>query len=412
MADAMKELLALPAQDREQLGAVHTPAEITQQPFIWRDTAERFAAKRDEILAWLKTSKCLTASGRIVMTGAGTSDYIGRCVAPALRAVLKAEAAAVPSTEIVTVPDVFFLPRKNYLLINFARSGNSPESVGSFRFANESKANVHHLAITCNENGKLAEFARNEPERAYAFILHPKSNDESLVMTSSFSGMVVAGLALAHMKKFRAFPRLAEKMAKAGERMLSKGSGSARKIARMDFKRAVYLGTGALLGAATESALKCQESTSGDVISKVESFVGLRHGPQAVIHEDTLVVAYVSSDPYVRRYEVDLLKENRGKGLGIYTIAVATQTDEELSGCVDEVIEVQPRGKKKIPDVCRAPIDNIFGQMLGMFKSMNLGYKPDAPSATGVIHRVVEGIQIYDREKYIKEGVFEVFIGR
>jgi len=412
MADALTELLKLPREERERLGAVHTPAEIAQQPFIWRDTAERFAVKRDEILDFLKKSKALTARGRIVMTGAGTSDYVGRCVEPALRTVLKAEARAVPSTEIVTLPEAAFLPKNHYLLVNFARSGNSPESVGSFRFANETASNVHHLAITCNRDGKLAQFARENPEKACSFLLHDKANDESLVMTSSFSGMVVAGLALAYIKRFRGFPKLAEKMAKAGERMLAKGADLAKTVAAMDFKRTVYLGTGALLGAATESALKSQESTSGDVISKVESFVGLRHGPQAVIHDDTLVVAYVSSDPYVRRYELDLLKENRAKGLGMMTVAVATESDDELDACVDEVIEIQPRGKKKLPDIARAPIDNIFGQMLGMFKSMELGYSPDAPSKTGVIHRVVEGISVYDRGKFSREGVFEVFAGR
>lgn len=412
MADELKKLLDLPVAQKERLGAVHTPREIAQQPFIWRDTAARFAGQRDEIMAFLKKSRALTANGRIVMTGAGTSDYIGRCVEPALRTVLKAEARAVPSTDIVTWPEITFIPRKNYLLVNFARSGNSPESVGSFRFANETATNVHHLAITCNKDGKLAQFAREDPEKAYAFLLHDKSNDESLVMTSSFSGMVVAGLALAYARKFRSFPPLAEKIARAGERMLAKGSQVAKRTAELDFKRAVYLGSGALLGAAVESALKCQESTSGDVISKVESFVGLRHGPQAVIHDDTVVVAYVSSAPYARRYELDLLKENRAKGLGMRTIAVAARADADLADCVDEIIEVQPRGKGKLPDVLRAPVDTMFGQMLGMFKSMNLGYSPDAPSRTGVIHRVVEGIRIYDREKFRADGVFEVFAGR
>lgn len=412
MADALTKLLELPADEKERLGAVCTPEEIAQQPFIWRDTARRFAEHRVAILDFLKKSKALTARGRIVMTGAGTSDYVGRCVEPALRTVLKAEARAIPSTEIVTLPQVAFIPKNNYLLINFARSGNSPESVGSFRFANETATNVHHLAVTCNREGKLAQFAREDPEKAYSFLLHDKANDESLVMTSSFSGMVVAGLALAHIKQFRGFPKLAERIAKAGERVLAKGSDIAKKVAALDFKRTVYLGTGALLGAATESALKSQESTSGDVISKVESFVGLRHGPQAVIHEDTLVVAYVSSDPYVRRYELDLLKENHAKGLGMMTVAVTTETDDDLDACVDHVIEIEPRGRKKLPDIVRAPIDNIFGQMLGMFKSMELGYSPDAPSKTGVIHRVVEGISIYDREKHLADGSFEVFLGR
>jgi len=412
MADALTRLVELPASEKKRLGADSTPREIQQQPFIWRDTVERFATKREEILEVLKASRCLAANGRIVMTGAGTSDYVGKSVEPALREILKADARAVPSTDIVTHPQAAFLPKKYYLLVNFARSGNSPESVGAFRLANDTATNVRHLAITCNKDGKLAQFAREQPDKAYAFMLHEKSNDESLVMTSSFSGMVVAGLALAYIKKFRRFETLSERMARAGERVLSKYSNLAEKIAQMDFKRAAYLGSAALYGAATESGLKIQEMTSGDVISKVESFVGLRHGPQAVIHEDTLVVAYVSSEPYARRYEVDLLKENRAKGLGMRTVAVTTQSDPDLAAAVDDVVEVEPRGKNKMPDVVRAPVDNVFGQMLGLFKSMALGYSPDAPSKTGVIHRVVEGISVYDREKFLKDGTFEVIIGR
>lgn len=412
MADALTKLLELPAAEKKRLGAEWTPKEIHQQPFIWLDTVERFAKERDRILDWLKTSRCLTASGRIVLTGAGTSDYVGKCVEPALRDVLRAEARAVPSTDIVTHPQLAFIPKKSYLLVNFARSGNSPESVGSFRFANEVATNVHHLAITCNKNGKLAQFARDDPKKACAFLLHEKSNDESLVMTSSFSGMVVAGLSLAYIRKFRKFQTIAKRLAKAGERVLSRYSSLAHKIAQMDMKRIVYLGSGALFGAATESGLKIQEMTSGDVISKVESFVGLRHGPQAVIHDDTVVVAYVSSDPYARRYEIDLLKENRAKKLGLFTVAVTTQSDADLAAVVDEVVEVDPRSMTKIPDICRAPVDNCFGQMLGLFKSMALGYSPDAPSKTGVIHRVVEGISVYDRDNFLKTGDFKVFIGR
>jgi tagatose-6-phosphate ketose/aldose isomerase len=412
MADALTKLVELPGPEKERLGAVHTPREIHQQPFIWRDTVQRFEAEREKILAVLEKARALAANGRIVMTGAGTSDYVGKCVEPAMREILKAEARAVPSTDIVTHPRLAFIPRKSYVLINFARSGNSPESVGSFRFANETADKVQHLAITCNANGKLAEFARQMPDKAYAFILHEKSNDESLAMTSSFSGMVVAGLAVAYVKKFRKFRTMSERMARAGERVLGKYSNLAKKLAEMEFKRIVYMGSGALFGAATESGLKVQEMTSGDVISKVESFVGLRHGPQAVIHGDTVVIAYVSNDPYVRRYEIDLLKENRTKGLAMRTVAVTSQADEELASCVDDIVEVEPRGKNKLPDIVRAPIDNCFGQMVGMFKSMALGYSPDSPSKTGVIHRVVEGIKIYDREQFEKDGTFKVFAGR
>jgi tagatose-6-phosphate ketose/aldose isomerase len=36
--------------------------------------------------------------------------------------------------------------------------------------------------------------------------------------------------------------------------------------------------------------------------------------------------------------------------------------------------------------------------MLGLFKSLALGLKPDNPSVSGAISRVVEGVVIYDDE--------------
>ena len=48
--------------------------------------------------------------------------------------------------------------------------------------------------------------------------------------------------------------------------------------------------------------------------------------------------------------------------------------------------------KEEFLAVCCA----LPAQILGFFKSLQLGLKPDAPSATGAITRVVEGVQIYD----------------
>jgi hypothetical protein len=40
----------------------------------------------------------------------------------------------------------------------------------------------------------------------------------------------------------------------------------------------------------------------------------------------------------------------------------------------------------------------VVGQLLGLFASLEYGFKPDAPSAGGVISRVVEGVTIYPHD--------------
>jgi tagatose-6-phosphate ketose/aldose isomerase len=48
-----------------------------------------------------------------------------------------------------------------------------------------------------------------------------------------------------------------------------------------------------------------------------------------------------------------------------------------------------------LPEEYLAIISVLPAQMLGFFKSLNLGLKPDTPSASGTITRVVEGVEIY-----------------
>jgi len=45
-------------------------------------------------------------------------------------------------------------------------------------------------------------------------------------------------------------------------------------------------------------------------------------------------------------------------------------------------------------------LDVTVGQMLGLFKALDLGLKPDNPSERGIITRVVKGVRIYDPEKF------------
>ena len=50
----------------------------------------------------------------------------------------------------------------------------------------------------------------------------------------------------------------------------------------------------------------------------------------------------------------------------------------------------------KIPDLYR-PVENvIFGQLPGLFSSLQLGLKPDMPSPNGVINRVAQTIKNYE----------------
>src|ERR1044071_5412687 len=60
-------------------GFHHTIREICQQPATWSDTASRMKDQAGSLREWV--APC----NRVILTGSGSSQYAGECVAPALR---------------------------------------------------------------------------------------------------------------------------------------------------------------------------------------------------------------------------------------------------------------------------------------------------------------------------------------
>jgi tagatose-6-phosphate ketose/aldose isomerase len=393
----LQQLIALPDGEKERLGVVATPAEIAQQPAMWRDTARRFAEAAPEIAALFARVGLPGGQAEIVFAGAGTSDFVGKCVQGPVSVALRTRALAVPTTDLVTHPEFGLPADRPGLLVSFARSGNSPESAAAVDVVLAERPEMRHLVITCNAEGELAQRAAALGDRAHTLALHPDTNDRSLAMTSSFSSMVVAGLGLAYLDRHDEFVSLVGRLATAAETILDAGPAVARRLIEKNPQRACFLGSGSAYGAAVESHLKLQELTDGGLICFCDSFLGIRHGPRAAIHYDTLVVCFVSSDPYVRQYELDLIRSNRERGVGLAHLLVAARHDG-VADLSDETIAFDPDSSLDLPDHLLSPVYTIAGQLLGLFASLAIGLKPDAPSAGGVIHRVVQGVTIYPRE--------------
>jgi len=393
----LQHLLSLPDGQKRALGVAATPAEIAQQPEMWRDTARRFTEAAPAIRELLARIGLPGGPSEIIFSGAGTSDFVGRCLQGSIAAALGTRAIACPTTDIVTHPQHAFPVDRPALMVSFARSGNSPESVAAMDAVLAERPRSRHLVITCNEQGELARRAAELGDRAQALILHPRTNDRGLAMTSSFTSMVIAGLGLAYLDRLSDFSRLVDRMASAAETVLAAAPDVAESLAKQRPQRACFLGSGALHGAAVESHLKLQELTDGNIICLCDTFLGIRHGPRAAIHDNTLVVCFLSSDPHVRRYELDLVRSNREQGIGLAHLIVADRSDG-LTDLTDHTVAFDPDGALNLPDHALPPVATVVGQLLGLFASLEHGLRPDAPSAAGVIHRVVQDVTIYPRE--------------
>jgi D-galactosamine 6-phosphate deaminase/isomerase len=278
-------------------------------------------------------------------------------------------------------------------VVSFARSGNSPESRAVVDSLLERDDRGRHLIITCNRDGALVAGLASHP-RVDSVVLDEKTEDRSLVMTSSFTNMVIAGRFLAWTGAPREALARLEATAEAAAALIERDSDDLARVARSGFRRAVYLGSGCRMGSAHEAGLKMLEMTAGSIPSMSESFLGLRHGPMSVIHPDTLIVAFLSSDPVVRAYEVDLLCEVDRKGLGARKVVVGSDLPADLpTRGGDRFVECGPG----LADADLAVLDVLVGQILAFHVCLGEGLRPDAPSAAGVITRVVERFTIHTR---------------
>lgn len=382
------EILGLSAERIRAAGAHWTAREIVQQPQLWPRIAREVAGDGGlrAYLAPLLGNPAL----RIVLTGAGTSAYIGKCLAPALaRAGRQAE--AIPTTDIVASPRGTLGSRAPTLMVHFARSGNSPESVAALQLAERQVEHCHHLIVTCNAEGELSRCSRGL-RHAYAVVLPEACNDQSFAMTSSFTGMLLAaGLALGALQ---AEQGRIETIAALGTEILTTHVPLAANLVRAQFERAVFVGSNELTGLALESALKMLELTDGRVVSIGESPLGFRHGPKTIVNGSTLVVTFLSNDAYTRQYDLDLLRELRSDAVAGRVVALTARADERDG---PDTIAFQAAARTSDPltdlELCFPYV--AFAQTLALLRSLSLGLSPDTPNAAGTVNRVVQGVSIH-----------------
>ncbi|WP_394849239.1 hypothetical protein LZC95_17545 [Pendulispora brunnea] len=385
-------LLSPSEGDRKDAGYFHTLREIAQQPITWLETAKAAAQGAPDLVRLLSEVGIREGdgSGSFFLTGSGSSHCIAQCLAPTYQQAFRVPALAVPAGNVLTHPSEASLFAHPGLVVSLARSGDSPESTALVDHFLRAHPRARHLIYTCNAEGALATKYRTDA-RVTCVVLDKKTNDRSLVMTSSFTNLFLAGHALTSLEDTASYVRRVERVARVAADILTECSPLAN-VARSEFRSAIYLGSGARFGAARESALKMLEMTGGQVFTFGETYLGLRHGPMCAVQRDTLLVCFLSSDPIGRAYEMDLLEELGSKGLGLAKVLVGSQVPESIVGPQDVVVDT---GMPMVDDGDLPVLDTLVGQLLAFFQCRALGLRPDAPSPDNVIRRVVEKFQIH-----------------
>jgi tagatose-6-phosphate ketose/aldose isomerase len=207
--------------------------------------------------------------------------------------------------------------------------------------------------------------------------------------------MLLVGILISDINNLEQKASIIRDIQSSGGYILENSLNKLRELARTKIDRVVFLGSGPLLGVAEESHLKVQELTCGKVICKFDSFLGFRHGPIAVVDTSTIVFSLLSKDPYVRQYEVDLIRSLKETAPGPLYVCIGDICDSDNS---DHGLTIRFLDKtRNIPDEYLSVLYVLPAQILGFYKSLYLNLSPDFPSKNGMITRVVEGVKIYSR---------------
>jgi len=384
--DSVAALVARSPEDQQRLGYFHTLREVCQQPVTWVRTAEFMVESAPSL------QRCVKGICGITLTGSGSSEFAGDCVRLALQRELGVNVQAVAGGAILTQGSHALPVGRPALMVSLARSGDSPESVGALALMLKLEPELRHLVLTCNQRGSLANTFRDDP-RVGVIALDDRTNDRSLVMTSSFTNLVLGARFLGLLREPGRYQAMVAGLADGAGTLLETRFDVLAQAAKSPFRRVLYLGSGGRFAAAREAALKMLEMTAGRVMTSCETYLGLRHGPMSAVHDDTLIVGFLSSEPRLRAYEADVLQELAQKRLGLFRVIAGERVPEELLG--DKDVAVPYEAAQVLEDDNLPVLDVMVGQILALIRCLAEGLQPDSPSATGVIQRVVQSFPLH-----------------
>lgn len=337
----------------------YTLAETLSQPQVWAKCLGRLQESGELD----KAGRQFAGRAEWLFVGCGSSYYLAQSAAAAWTAITGLHAQATPASELLLFPDNVLAGRAQPVPILISRSGKTTEVLRAAEYL-ENTRRLRTLAISCSSGQPLERAAS-------ASILLPAADEQSTVMTRSFSSMLLALEALAatvaghqdFLQALRRMPGLAEPLpASLHARILE-------FVGANQFTDYVYLGQGPFYGLACEAALKITEMSC----SYAQPFHALefRHGPKAILGPEVLVTFLVSETGC--QAESDVLQEV--KRLGATTLVIANTADERVRSNADFLVELG----FDLPEYARLAAYSLVGQLLGIATALKKGFNPDEP---------------------------------
>jgi glucosamine--fructose-6-phosphate aminotransferase (isomerizing) len=333
-----------------------TLREIHNQPEVWGRCLSRLDKLDLERLVGDKSPLAV----EWIFVGCGTSYYLAQAAAATFTGLTSVPARAVPASEILLFPKLVFpIEEAAFFPVLISRSGHTSEVLQVAEFLR--LRGVDFLAVTCDGNE-----LKNLTNR----ILKLPVTEESTVMTSSFTSMLIAlQYIAARFAEENEFVDALHRLPAALAGLLLIHGPRIEEFAQRSFDDVAMLGQGALYPIASESALKIMESSSS--YAQFFHTLEFRHGPMSIVSEKVLVGALLSETGYAEESTVLL----EMKGLGGCTLAIANKLTPEVESSADLAIELA----LAVPELARLAVYVVWGQLLGSRIGLRKSLNPDAP---------------------------------
>jgi glucosamine--fructose-6-phosphate aminotransferase (isomerizing) len=334
----------------------HTYDEILSQPEAWE------GALRVARAVWTRPPRVLALDGRerFLTVGSGTSFYLAQVAAHVLQERTRRPASAVAASEVFLSAASTVPADEPLVAFVFSRSGSTSEAVLAAQHLREHRPGARVVAVTCRSGSELAEHAD-------LAIEIPEADERSVVMTRSFTSMLVAlgvvaaaivgdRVALAELERL---PELAHDGMEAAETF---GQRLGEDLTLDAF---VHLGLGPNHGLAQEATLKLKEMTQ--VRCEAYGPLEFRHGPISIVEPGTAVVLLggCREESYLPDLERELARH------GAHVAKVSPHASD-----VADTSLVLPAG---LSDVARAPLYLPAVQLTAYHRARSLGLNPDEP---------------------------------
>jgi glutamine---fructose-6-phosphate transaminase (isomerizing) len=336
----------------------HTLNEIHSQPTTWADALALFRQVTPDLRRLWEAQRFDQA----IFTGCGSSYYLAHTGARLFQALTGITARAAPAAELVFSPETYLPAGAHTLLVAPSRSGETSETIQAVEvFRERGQGGV--LALGCSEESTLSK-------RADLPLVIASAREESVVQTRSLSSLtVLMGLLAATLSGQGGVDDL-EPLPAAGEHLLADYGQLARELGESEeFERFYVLGSHALFGIASEGSLKLKEMS----LSHSEPFHTLefRHGPMAMVNQQTLVIGLVSERSY--RQETAVLREMQLQGAQVLTLA--DQAGDDLAAWSQVVLL-----RSRLPFWGRPPLYLPVMQLMACHRAIKRGLNPDRPT--------------------------------